>query len=185
LTRIKARQKSLSAQRDAALSALRREPELITANPITFLAHALVIPSSNPDDLKHRDDQIEALAMQVAMAYEQANGAVVKDVSTKEQAYAAGLGEYPGFDLYSRRPKAEERAIEVKGRARVGDVDISENEWAKACNLRERYWLYVVYDCATPNPRLLRIQNPWKLVISGRGARVGEHELFIAAEPGD
>ncbi|MBW1953897.1 MAG: DUF3883 domain-containing protein, partial [Deltaproteobacteria bacterium] len=36
-------------------------------------------------------------------------------------------------------------------------MEISENEWARACNLREDYWLYVVYDCASPNPRLLRI----------------------------
>jgi len=31
-------------------------------------------------------------------------------------------------------------AIEVKGRATIGDVELSENEYTKACNLRDRYW---------------------------------------------
>ena len=34
----------------------------------------------------------------------------------------------------------------------TGHVEMSENEWAKACNLRDEYWLYVVFDCATPHP---------------------------------
>ena len=54
----------------------------------------------------------------------------------------AGLADWPGFDLLSVRPGGEWRAIEVKGRAGVGEI--SENEWAKACNLRESYWLYAV-----------------------------------------
>ena len=29
------------------------------------------------------------------------------------------------------------------------------------CNLRDGYWLYAVYDCATPNPRLVRVQEPF------------------------
>ena len=40
------------------------------------------------------------------------------------------------------------------------------NEWVAACNLRERYWLYVVFNCASPHPRLLRIQDPFgKLIV--------------------
>jgi hypothetical protein len=33
---------------------------------------------------------------------------------------AAGLGEWPGFDLWSLRPSGERIAIEVKGRAGFG-----------------------------------------------------------------
>jgi len=43
----------------------------------------------------------------------------------------------------------------------MGQVEVSSNEWAKACNLGDAYWLYVVYDCATPNPRLVRVQDPF------------------------
>jgi len=31
----------------------------------------------------------------------------------------------------------------------------------KACNMRQDYWLYAVYNCATPNPRLARVQDPF------------------------
>ena len=124
--------------------------------------------------------------MRVAIAHEEAQGATVKDVSTKEQASIAGLGEYPGFDLHSRRPGGEERAIEVKGRAGVGDVDISENEWAKACNLREKYWLYVVFDCAGSHPHLVRIQDPWsKLLTKVRGFVLNQQEIITYAESDD
>ena len=121
--------------------------------------------------------------MRVAVAYEEAQGATVKDVSIKERAMAAGLVEYPGFDLLSRRPDGEERAIEVKGRAAVGDVDVSENEWAKACNLREKYWLYVVFDCASSQPRLIRIRDPWlKLLAKVRGFVLNEQEIITNGE---
>ena len=30
--------------------------------------------------------------------------------------------------------------------------EIGGNEWARACNLRDAYWLYVVFDCAPPAP---------------------------------
>ena len=183
LTRIKARQKALGDQRELALRTAAREPELITPGEISFLAHALVLPSIDPEDKKRHDKEVEKIAMRVAIAHEEAQGAAVRDVSTKEQAVLAGLGEYPGFDLHSRRPDGEKRAIEVKGRAGIGAVDISENEWAKACNLREGYWLYVVFNCAGPVPNLIRVQDPWgKLIAAARGFILEAAELVKAAE---
>jgi hypothetical protein len=80
-----------------------------------------------------------------------------------------GLDDNPGFDLLSVR-KDNKICIEVKGRVESGAVEITENEWAKACNLRQDYWLYVVYNCGTAHPRLLRIQDPFKkLVVKAQG----------------
>jgi hypothetical protein len=31
----------------------------------------------------------------------------------------------------------------IPGRAGIGDVELTENEWGAACNQREHYWLYV------------------------------------------
>ena len=31
-----------------------------------------------------------------------------------------------------------------------------------------RYWLYVVFDCATPAPRLLRVQDPFAKPFANR-----------------
>jgi hypothetical protein len=125
---------------------------------------------------------VEATAVAVARAYEEAAGAVVLDVSTPPLAREAGLCDYPGFDLWSLRREGR-RAIEVKGRAAGGYVELTENEWVQACNQRERYWLYVVLDCATPFPRLLRIQDPFgKLIARSRGVRLDEQQLLEAAE---
>ena len=166
LTRIKDRQKALAAKREAALAVLGREPELIGADAVTFLAHALVVPTDDPEDRKRFDAEVEAIAVKVAWAFEEAAGAVVKDVSKPQLARAAGLEDHPGFDLLSSRAEGGLRGIEVKGRVGVGDVELTENEWAKSCNQRERYWLYVVFDCGSPHPRLLRVKDPFRRLIA-------------------
>jgi len=200
LTRVKDRQRALAARREEALATLRREPELVGVGEVTFLAHALVAPSSDPDDRMRHDQEVEQVAVRVARAYEEGKGAAVRDVSAPDLARAAGLDEHPGFDLLSTRraphPPApspppgegegggEVRAIEVKGRVGIGDVELTENEWVKACNLGPRYWLYVVYDCASAHPRLLRVRDPFrKLIVRAKGGViVGEQEVFAAAE---
>ena len=63
---------------------------------------------------------------------------------------------------------------------------MSDNEWANACNLRGGYWLYVVFDCATPRPRLVRVRDPFgKLLARGRESlvyNISPSELIEAAE---
>ncbi len=184
MTKVKKRQRELEQRKEETLAVITREPELIAPGDVTFLAHALVVPSSDPEDKMRYDADIEARAVQVAIAFEEALGASVQDVSKAEQAVAAGLEEWPGFDLLSTRPNGEKIAIEVKGRAASGDVELSENEFVKACNLRERYWLYVVYECAKASPRLWRIQDPFKKLIYREKKRVivAEDSIFAAAE---
>ncbi|MCR4442853.1 MAG: helicase-related protein [Peptococcaceae bacterium] len=184
LTRIKERQKKLAERKARALAVLRREPELVAAGEVAFLAHALVVPSQDPEDKKRHDQEVERIAVRVAWGHEESRGCTVKDVSMPERALLAGLEARPGFDLLSRHPGGEERAIEVKGRAGAGDVELTENEWAKACNLRGRYWLYVVFDCVTAHPRLLRVQDPFgKLLVKNKGGVViAEDEILAFAE---
>lgn len=164
LKEIKEQQRTLSKRREIALATLSREPELIGPGELVFLAHAIVVPSSSAKDIQRQNDEIEQVAMDVARAYEEAEGATVKYVHTPELARAAGLTDNPGFDLLSIYPAGDprgRRAIEVKGRSRTGDVEVSANEWARAANLRNGYWLYVVYDCGTPAPSLMRVQDPF------------------------
>jgi hypothetical protein len=53
----------------------------------------------------------------------------------------------------------------------MGDVEVSENEWAKACTLRERYWLYAVFGCGTSRPQLARVRDPFgTLLVRERGS---------------
>lgn len=184
VTRLKGRQAAVEAHREEALAALRREPELIASGQVTWLAHALVVPSADPEERQRFDAAVEAIAVRVAWAHEVAAGAVVRDVSTPELARAAGLGDHPGFDLLSSRPGDEERAIEVKGRATSGQVEITDNEWARACTSAGKYWLYVVYDCATPHPRLARVKDPFRrLIAQAKGSMlIGVEQVLMAAE---
>ena len=169
LTRVKERQRNLSAARTRRLAELHEEADSIRAGDVEFLLHALIVPADDPKEMARYDAEVEAAAVRVATAYEEGSGAEVKDVSRPAQARQAGLSDWPGFDLLSIRAASERRCIEVKGRAGSGGVEVSDNEWAKACNLRNEYWLYVVYDCATPRHRLLRVRDPFaKLLVGSR-----------------
>jgi hypothetical protein len=76
-----------------------------------------------------------------------------------------------------------DRLIEVKGRAGVGEVTVSPNEWAKADTLGADYWLYVVFDATGPAPRLLRINDPVRrLPANARAFRVSAADIFASAE---
>lgn len=187
LAEIKEQQRSLAARRDRAIATIQREPDLISAGDISFIAHALIVPSQNEEDLARHDAEVERIAMDVAKAYEEAAGAKVFDVHTPELARAAGLTDNPGFDLLAVYPPNDprgRRAIEVKGRAQSGDVEISANEWARAANIRDGYWLHVVYDCATAAPRLERVQDPFNnLLAKAKGSfLISPTEIHSASE---
>ena len=152
---------------------------------VEILARALVVPSTDPEDVARQDAEVERIAMDVVRAYEETAGARVVDVHTPGLARLAGLGEHPGFDLLSLRPD-EERDIEVKGRARVGEIELSENEWARAATLRDKYWLYVVFGCGTDRPRLHVVRDPFgKLLLKTRtSVLVAPDEILRHSEGG-
>ena len=60
----------------------------------------------------------------------------------------------------------------LKGKkAYTGDVEVTSNEWARAANLRNGYWLYAVYGCGTPTPRLVRVRDPFgSLLAKAKGS---------------
>ncbi len=166
LAMIKDEQRRLAADKDRRLRLLQLEPSLIDVGEAEIVAHALVLPIGDPDERRRHDERVEEIAMRIAQAHEEASGATVHDVSNPELARRAGLGDWPGFDLLSVTPAGQRSAIEVKGRAGAGDVELSDNEWAKACTLGDGYWLYAVYDCATPRPRLARVRNPFAKLLA-------------------
>ena len=70
-----------------------------------------------------------------------------------------------GFDIRSTKYDINGtfkaiRYIEVKARARSGSVYISANEWKKAKRFGEDYWLYIITEAGTKNPKLTRLRNP-------------------------
>src|SRR5262249_35090150 len=99
--------------------------------------------------------QIEQIAVQAAIAFEEGRGWEVESVESDTR----------GFDLVSRATiptngKAiETRFIEVKGRAGVGEIALTANEYKTAQWLGDDYWLYVVFNCAS-KPQITLLQNP-------------------------
>ncbi len=99
---------------------------------------------------------VERIAVQAAIAFEEARGCKVESVESDTR----------GFDLISRgaisdisREQIETRFIEVKGRAAVGEIALTANEYKTAQRCGEDYWLYVVFNCAS-QPEVTTIQNP-------------------------
>jgi hypothetical protein len=99
---------------------------------------------------------IERIAVQAATAFEEVRGCRVESVESDTR----------GFDLISRRVASEvslgsteTRFIEVKGRAAVGEIALTANEYKTAQRLGEDYWLYVVFNSASA-PEVTTIQNP-------------------------
>src|SRR5207248_1362146 len=126
---VKTRHSALSEVRESRLAAIKAEPDQIVLEPVRFIAHALIVPSIDPEDEKRFDAQVEAVAVKMAMAHEENTGSTVRDVSNAARARAAGLSDFPGFDLLSERPSCSLRCIEVKGRADRGAVFMTQNEW--------------------------------------------------------
>ncbi|PKN67836.1 MAG: hypothetical protein CVU57_01075 [Deltaproteobacteria bacterium HGW-Deltaproteobacteria-15] len=71
-----------------------------------------------------------------------------------------------GFDIRAHRIADEAtgevivKRIEVKGRLRGQPVRLTMNEWYKAQQLADTYWLYVVWGPLGDSPELVRIDNP-------------------------
>lgn len=71
-----------------------------------------------------------------------------------------------GFDIRAHKIADEAtgevfvKRIEVKGRLRGQPVRLTTNEWYKAQQLAETYWLYVVWGPLGDSPDIVRIHNP-------------------------
>ena len=180
LAKVKEAQRRIAIEKERRLGLLKMESSLVVAGEAEMVAHALVLPTTDAAEREQHDARVEEIAMRIAQAHEETNGATVRDVSSPELARRARLGDWPGFDLLSVNQSGTRRAIEVKGRARTGDVELSDNEWAKACNLRDGYWLYAVYDCATPRPRLVRVRDPFGKLLA-RSRVLSAHAISAAA----
>lgn len=160
-----------------------------TISAIRHIGSAWVLPHperSSPEmaDMV-RDDEIERIAVDAVIACERARGWEVESVESQDR----------GFDLISRRPHPEDprtataiRFIEVKGRAGVGTVVLTANEYKKAQLLKDEYWLYVVFHCAA-TPEIHRLQNPaqldWQPIVKIEHYQVGAKTILTAEDSGE
>jgi len=149
--RLEGRHRELEKERNCTISDIKRH------------ATAWVLP--HPDRATPglaamvRDDEIERIAVEAVIAFENARGYEVESVEQDNR----------GFDLVSRRPHPEDpktaidvRFIEVKGRAGVGEVALTGNEYRTAQRLKKDYWLYVVFNCGS-TPAISVVRDPAQL----------------------
>jgi superfamily II DNA or RNA helicase len=145
------------------------------------LTSALVLPHperESPALQKLRPNpETEAIAMLAAMDYERAAGRAVADVHEKDL----------GYDVTSLDTRTGElRLIQVKGLAGgEGEIILTPNEHRVAEDRRDCYWLYVVMDCGTDQPKLHDFRNPaqfgWREVTQVQHYRLSLGGLPLAS----
>jgi len=129
-----------------------------------------------------RDEEIERIAVRAVIAFEEARGWKVESVEKDNR----------GFDLISRRPHPEDpqtaievRFIEVKGRATIGEIALSSNEYKTAERLKKDYWLYAVFNCGTA-PEIRVVQDParlgWEPIVKIEHYHVGASAIIEASK---
>lgn len=176
LEEVKRQQEQMESEKARTLLYEQRRPDLIDIVKMERIALALVVPDPTPEAREAYDKDIEAIAMRIARNFEvDRYQARVFDVSAPNLAR--------GYDLESHRANGDKVVIEVKGRAGRGPVQLTENEWPTAANVRDKYWLYVVVDCAT-DPKLFRVRDPIRLAFKTRQSfNINIGEVIREAEP--
>lgn len=143
---------------------------LVRHGPVRHVATALVLPGAAtiaasvtpaPEDVdadvRRRS---EKAAEDLVVAYETNRGWECERVGHLKIGFdVRSLGPADPQTGY-RDPVEGIRRIEVKGRSRGFSIRLTTNEWYKAAQLGDSYWLYVVWDPLGPNPELVTIRNP-------------------------
>jgi SNF2 family DNA or RNA helicase len=159
--------------------------------PVRHVATALVLtPGAEPggqvaelaDELDpdvRRRSEVAAEDLTVA--------ALVQEGFPAEQIARVG-GQRIGFDIRAHRVRdpatgeLDVKRVEVKGRARGQAIRLTTNEWYKAQQLAETYWLYVVWDPLGAKPELFRVQNPAERLDHAKREIVAARFFEIPAE---
>ena len=158
--------------------------------PVRHVATALVFPPGEEvtELLAEQIDpnlrrQSEKAAEDVVVAYEESRGWECERVGHLKIGFdVRSIGPADAQTGY-RDPVAGIRRIEVKGRTRGQPIRLTTNEWYKAAQLGDTYWLYVVWDpLSNPSPEPLRIQNPVKHLDHAKREVVAARYYDIPAE---
>ncbi len=156
---------------------------IVRSGPVGHIASFFVLP---PGDLPEFSELLESpeeressekAAMAMTMEAERKRGWEPEDVSQYKL----------GFDIRSLSPGdpktgyREVRRIEVKGRKQGQHVTLSINEWLKARQLKDTYWLYVVWNPTQKDRVLSIVRDPAnKLEYAAKEIRAISHYLIPA-----
>ena len=140
--------------------------------PVRHVASCLVLPldaASVSDDFpelsKDQDAElkrrVELAAEDIVVAYEEARNRSCERVGHEKRGFDIRSLEAPDPQTGYRDPVNGVRRIEVKGRRRGRPIRLTMNEWYKAQQLGDTYWLYVVWDpLENPYAVPVLVRNP-------------------------
>ena len=160
--------------------------------PVLHVASCLVLPPDidtdrflelveEPDPALKR--RVELAAEDVVVACEEAQGRECERVGHQKIGFDVRSLAPPDPQTGYRDPVTGVRRIEVKGRKRGQPVRLTTNEWYKAQQLGDTYWLYVVWDpLDDPDPTPLMIRNPAKHLDYAKRQAVAARYYDLPAE---
>ena len=138
--------------------------------PVRHVASCLVLPSNAVSDdsselAEDRDAGLkrrtEMAAEDIVVAYEEAHGRSCERVGHQKIGFDIRSLAVPDPQTGYRDPVTGVRRIEVKGRRRGRPIRLTTNEWYKAQQLGDTYWLYVVWDpLDNPDAAPVLVRNP-------------------------
>jgi hypothetical protein len=146
--------------------------EIARTGPVRHFATAIVITSQMAESgemdglFGERDPRSEIAAEDFAIRHLVEQEGFLKEDCVRVGNVRFAGNKREGFDIRAVKfldeatGEREVRRIEVKGRRRGGNIVMTTNEWYKAQQLAETYWLYVVWDPLSDKPELVRIQHP-------------------------
>jgi hypothetical protein len=162
--------------------------------PIRHVATALVLPPSFDaaaariaaltDDLDPEVRRRSELAAEnVVVTYEAGRGWECERVGHLKIGFDVRSLSPGDSDTGYRDPVRGVRRIEVKGRMRGQPIRLTTNEWYKATQLGDTYWLYVVWNpLNNPDAMPVMIQNPAKHLDHAKREIVAARYYDIPAE---
>lgn len=136
---------------------VRHIASAIVLSPGADVTEQLAAFADEPDPITQRKSELAAEDMVIA--------SLIAEGFPKENIERVGHLKI-GFDIRAHRVVDEAsgtidvRRIEVKGRIAGQPIRLTTNEWYKAQQLGDTYWLCVVWNPLTDDPKHIQIQNP-------------------------
>lgn len=131
-------------------------------------------PSEEAKEVQKTKMYSESLSRKIVMEHEQSEGREPEEMS----------GNNVGYDIESKEPNGDIRFIEVKSTKSLwgGDgITLSFSQLNLAYIKKDAFWLYVVENIGSANPRIYKIQNAVKHI---RGFKLNDawKEIAISLE---
>jgi superfamily II DNA or RNA helicase len=127
--------------------------EIIDLKPIGFI-HFVKPPKILPEIPREVKIEIEEKAIKIAMEWE----------SKEEKRIPTKVPNQEHYDIKSIDPSTNDvRFIEVKGH-KGSEIygELTDEEFKFALEKGDKYWLYIIYNIGTKEPKMLRFKDPLK-----------------------